>query len=405
MPEKSIPPIETGAPETLDIARLHELVKDAEALMASLSGLVESAKTSAAATAESQSASANILVEFQTKLTEITAVGTQAAAARTQIADDQAVIATKSAHIQQAQEHADSVRASLDRTLTEATQQATEAEGLKSRAQSATDTATTLLTEIRTTKGSVETDATNVTDFRKSAEESASLAKGLADKSATIETRIAHYETRLAELDTESADRLEKVENLLRGATSAGLAHAFDQRRQTFLKPHGLWQWVFIGSLVLLVILALNGLWTVYHIDKAPQWDELVRMWLSRIPLVGALVWLAMHASREAALAKRMEEDYGYKSAIATCFEGFRKEMTAIDMSMKSDSALAKLCADTLTTMATPPGRIYDKHSLATTPLDELKDLTKAATEAAKSAVNATTPLIEAAAKIGKLGP
>jgi len=79
--------------------------------------------------------------------------------------------------------------------------------------------------------------------------------------------------------------------------------------------------------------------------------------------------------------------------------------MTAIDMSMKSDSALAKLCADTLTTMATPPGRIYDKHSLATTPLDELKDLTKAATEAAKSAVNAATPLVEAAAKIGKVAP
>jgi small-conductance mechanosensitive channel len=405
MPEKSIPPIESVTPDTVNMARLHELVKKAEALVASISGLVESAKTSATATAESQSISGNILVECQTKLTEITAVGTQATATRTQIADEQAVIATKSAHIQQAQEHADSVRASLDRTLTEATQQATEAEGLKSRAQSATDTATTLLTEIRTTKGSVETEATTVTDFRKSAEESATLAKGLADKSATIETRIAQYETRLAELDTECADRLEKVENILRGATSAGLAHAFDQRRQTFLKPHGLWQWVFIGSLVLLVILALNGLWTVYHFDTAPQWDELVRMWLSRIPLVGALVWLAMHASREAALAKRMEEDYGYKLAIATCFEGFRKEMTAIDVSMNSDSALAKLCADTLTTMATPPGRIYDKHSLAATPIDELKDLTKAATEAAKSAINATTPLVEAAAKIGKLGP
>ena len=78
--------------------------------------------------------------------------------------------------------------------------------------------------------------------------------------------------------------------------------------------------------------------------------------------------------------------------------------MTAIDISMTSDSALAKLCADTLTTIATPPGRIYDKHSLAVTPSDELKDLTKAATEAARSAVNAATPVVEAAAKIGKLG-
>ena len=397
------PPSEATDESGADLlAHLREIVKNAESLAQIQTDLVESAKNSATVVTEYQTSSATILEEFQTKLSDITNASTQAIAARTQIADEQAVIATKSAHIQQAQEHADSVRASLDRTLTQATQQATEAEGLKARAQSATDTATTLLTEIRTTKGSVETDATTVIDFRKSSEESAAQSKGLADKSATVEARIAQYESRLVDLDTQCADRLEKIENLLRGATSAGLAHAFDERRKTFLKPHGLWQWVFVGSLVLLVGLAAHGLWTVYHVEKAPEWEELVRMWLSRIPLVGALVWLAVHASRESALAKRMEEDYGYKSAVATCFEGFRKEMTAIDSNMKSDSALAKLCLDTLTTMATPPGRIYDKHPLTATPLDELKQFTKAATDAAKSVVEAAQPVLEAAAKVSK---
>ena len=397
------PPSEATDESGADLlAHLREIVKNAESLAQIQTDLVESAKNSATVVTEYQTSSATILEEFQTKLSDITNASTQAIAARTQIADEQAVIATKSAHIQQAQEHADSVRASLDRTLTQATQQATEAEGLKARAQSATDTATTLLTEIRTTKGSVETDATTVIDFRKSSEESAAQSKGLADKSATVEARIAQYESRLVDLDTQCADRLEKIENLLRGATSAGLAHAFDERRKTFLKPHGLWQWVFVGSLVLLVGLAAHGLWTVYHVEKAPEWEELVRMWLSRIPLVGALVWLAVHASRESALAKRMEEDYGYKSAVATCFEGFRTEMTAIDSNMKSDSALAKLCLDTLTTMATPPGRIYDKHPLTATPLDELKQFTKAATDAAKSVVEAAQPVLEAAAKVSK---
>lgn len=391
--------------ESDSIAHMQEIVKNAEELSATLSALLETAKNSAAAAAEHQSNAASILSELQTKLGETTAAATQAAAVKTQITDDQAVIATKSAHIQQAQEHADLVRANLDRTLTEATQKATEAEGLKARAQSAADTATTLLTEIRTSKGAVEIDSSAITEFRKNAEESAAQTKGLADKSATVEARIAQYEARLLELDSECADRLSKIENLLRGATSAGLAHSFDERRKTFVKPHGLWQWVFVVSLLLLVGLALNGLWTVYHVEKAPEWNELVRMWLSRLPLVGALVWLAVHASRESALAKRMEEDYGYKSAIATCFEGFRKEMTAIESDLRSDSALAKLCSDTLTTIATPPGRIYDKHSLAVTPMDELKQFTKAATVAAKSLSQAAQPVAEAAAKGAKGGP
>ncbi|MDP3849805.1 MAG: hypothetical protein Q8Q59_04820 [Luteolibacter sp.] len=383
-------------------SHLDEIVKSAELALSTLAGIEESAKTVSISLSDTQAAITAGSADIQTKLVDISAVATQAITAKTQIADAQSVIATKSDHIQNAQEHADSVRANLDRALTEVTQQVTESEGLKSRAQSATDSATALLTEIRTTKGSVETDATTVAELRKNVEDSAAQSKGLADKSAIVEERIADYEKRLHEIDAQCADQLEKIEDLLRGATSAGLAHAFDDRRRTFLKPHILWQSIFIGSLVVLVILAVQGLWSVYHVDKAPEWDELLRMWLSRIPLVGALVWLAMHASREAALSKRLEEDYGYKAAIATCFEGFRKEMTNIGKDVGFESALGKLCADTLTTMATPPGRIYDKHALAVTPIDELKQITKAATEAARTMVDAAKPVAEAAAKIAK---
>src|SRR5439155_442502 len=228
------------------------------------------------------------------------------------------------------QEHADKVRADLDRALTAATQQVTTAEAQQSRAQSAADSATKLLTDIRTIKGSVETEVASATKARQIVEESATVTKGLADKSITVEQRIAAYEQRVAEIDKQCAARLSTIENLLRGATSAGLAHAFDARRQTFLKPHGRWQVLFVCSVLALVVLAFTGLWHVYHIGTAPTYDELVRLWLSRLPMAAALVWLALHASRESALAKRLEEDYGYKSAIATCFEGFRKQMSEI---------------------------------------------------------------------------
>ena len=107
----------------------------------------------------------------------------------------------------------------------------------------------------------------------------------------------------------------------------------------------------------------------------------LSRLWLGRAPVAAALVWLAIHASRESALAKRLEEDYGYKAAVAASFQGFQKQMAEIEERAGSDSPLTRLCADTLATIGTPPGRIYERHRLTVTPTDEIKDVVKALTD------------------------
>ena len=132
-----------------------------------------------------------------------------------------------------------------------------------------------------------------------------------------------------------------------------------------------------------IVALALTGLWHVAQVGTAPTYDELLRLWLSRLPVAGALVWLALHASRESSLAKRLEEDYGYKSVIASSFLGFHKQMNEIGVAATSNKPLAKLCEDTLVTIATPPGRIYDKHELTVSPSAEIGDFAKSVAEAA----------------------
>ena len=392
MPE-DIAPQPTESPGAAD--PILDIIKIAQDRLGAAAELAE------AKAAEIQTQAATALTDTQAKLLEITAaVEQEAIAAKTRTTDLQTVIATKSEHIEGARLHVDKVRADLDGKLLEATKKVTEAEGLRSRAQSAADTSTTLLTEVRTTKGSVETDAAAVAEARRVAEESTALAKGLADKAATVDARVADYEKRLAELDAKCANLLHTSEELLRGSTSVGLAAAFDARRQIFLKPHTGWQRVFVWSLVAIVVLGISGLLQFTCSKQPPSYTELGLLWLSRLPIAAALVWLAMHASRESALAKRLEEDYGYKSAMATCFEGFRREMSNIGKDVAPDSPLAKLCGDTLSTIATPPGRIYEKHELAVSPADELKELLKASTEAARSMVEAAKPLIEAAAKV-----
>ena len=315
--------------ETIDVDEARAAV-----FMANIKESTETAKEAAREASESRRLTAVALTDAQSKLADINNASTQAIAAMTKIVDDQAVIATKSDHIQHAQIHADTVRAKLDRVLTAATQDATDAEGLKTRAQTAADNAATVLSEVRTTKGTIE--------------------------------------------------------GLLPGATSAGLAHALDQRRQTFLEPKRKWEKWFVGSVLAIAILTAISLLQLLLGKTTPTWDEIVLLWLSRMPVIGILVWLAIHASHEAALAKRMEEDYGYKAAIASTFLGFHQQMAEIGSAASSNAPLAKLYNDTLSTIASPPGRIYDKHKLTVSPSRELKEAAETAGEMFKAGMKPT---------------
>ena len=359
------------------IAMLDELLAEATSSLATMSSYVSSAESAAQAVLENQRLSVVALTEIQTKAADVTTAATQAIAAKTQIVDDQTVIATKSDHIQQAQLHADKVRGDLDRVLTAATQQATDAEGLKSRAQSASDSAASLLIEVKAVKSSADIDSSSIQVALVEAEKAVVQTKSLADKANTIEERIAKYESDLNDLRKDCDSQLQTIKGLLPGATSTGLAHAFDERRQTFLKPTVRWQWLFVGSVLAIVALALSGLWNAYTANAVLSYDELLRLWLARLPIAGALVWLALYAGRESAMAKRLEEDYGYKSVIASSFQGFNQQMSEIGGKADQNAPLAKLCADTLTTIASPPGRIYEKHALTISPSTEVTEAVK----------------------------
>jgi hypothetical protein len=177
-----------------------------------------------------------------------------------------------------------------------------------------------------------------------------------------------------------------EIKALLPGATSAGLASAFDQRRKTFLNPSKHWNWLFIGSVGILAVLALVSLIEAYFHTPELTYQQLLIRWLSRIPFAAALVWLAVHASRESALAKRLEEDYGFKVSVASSFQGFQEQMKLVGGSAAGNEPLKTLCDATLAQITNPPGRIYEKHPLAVSPTEELLKAAQTFLDAAKAA-------------------
>jgi hypothetical protein len=364
-----------GADAGQELGGIIELARDH---LAQLVAAKTEAQAYADALKQSQDTLSSLVEEAKKALGDAKLVANSITAAGEKITADQGVIATKSAHIQEAQVHADKVRAELDRLLTAATADATKAEGHSSRATTASEEISAVGVEMKAVKVAIDKDAVATTDALKRSENSAIEAKSLADRAIKIEEALKQYEAKLQDLGDQASKQLDTITGLLPGATSAGLASAFNSRASSFQAPQRHWQWIFIGSLLSLVALGVTGISHALFADRVLTYDELIRLWLTRLPVAGALLWLTLHAARESALAKRLEEDYGYKSAIASSFEGFHQQMTQLSDVAQPGSPVERLCADTLATIATPPGRIYDRHRLTVSPSHEVATLATA---------------------------
>jgi len=326
---------------------------------------------------------------------------------RTKVDQDAGVAAQRSAHIEDGRVYVDKKRAEIDRLLTAAQQAATGAEGQLTACKTTAQGASDQLTSIQQAKSSVEASASAVAESLRITETSAATAKKLADVAKITEDRIAAYEKSLESLQSKAEERLKTIDGLLPGAASTGLASAFNQRRSFFKWPQRAWQTVFIFSVFGLLAVAtlrpsVDGgmeFSLLPHAVETTQpnvetggtsmaeagWKSLGFSLLARLPLALPLVWLAFHSSHKAALAQRLEEDYGFKEVVSRSFEGYRREMSELEGKVQPDSPLAKLCSGVLGVVTSPPGRIYEKHALNRTPLNALAESAKPVAKVAAS--------------------
>jgi hypothetical protein len=370
-----------------------EVGESVEVTQAQLSEFVASARSASENVKASESDAKGVLSQIKEILTEakaaldkISEATPKFAAAATEVEIKRSSVATHAQQIDDAQKRATEVRSELDSLLISAKQTQTEADGLKQSAESSKTSASQADADIVATKAMVDANAKAVADALAASNTASANTKGLADIAEAIEQRVKDYEAKLADLSAQCDAQLGEIKALLPGATSAGLASAFDQRRKTFLNPGRRWQWLFVGSVVFLAALAFASLLEAYRHVPELTYQQLLTGWLSRIPFVAALVWLAMHASRESALAKRLEEDYGFKVSVASSFQGFQEQMQIVGGSAAGNEPLKTLCDATLAQITNPPGRIYEKHALIVSPTTELLKAAQAFVDAAKAA-------------------
>jgi hypothetical protein len=190
-----------------------------------------------------------------------------------------------------------------------------------------------------------------------------SLKKVLDHIQKSDEIAIAH-EQQVEALEVQLQKLIVRVEGLLPGATSAGLASSFNKQRSRFEGPQKQFLRTFVVCIAVLVLLALPSFlsaigWTAHPTDQT--WNAAWRNLILRLPMVLPVVWLAVYAGRNYMMSLRMEEDYAYKEAISTAFEGYKREMEQITASDGANpTPITILCTNILRAIAERPGRIYE---------------------------------------------
>ncbi len=349
------------------ISTVNQQAEAARATIAELTTLSATLQATNNQTKETGIQATAVLESLRTIAKSTTESAGRVEASKTQVDQAAEVAAARSKHIEEGRQYVDAKRAEIDGIVVTAQQSASNAEAQNVASRASLENLNALYTAAQATKVSADGNAEATATARAAAEGHVVVTKRLAEIAGATEAKLVQYEGQLKDMQEASIKQQKKIDELLLGATNAGLASAFDKRGKTFKRPEVVWQCIFVGSLGALVAMAL---WQ--HVDflaagQPLNWEQIFRMLLVKLPLV-PLVWLAIHAARQASFAKRMEEEYAFKATISTSFEGYRREMAEVSKNLTPDSPLARLCTDTLVTISTPPGQIYDKHRMDPTP-------------------------------------
>lgn len=223
-------------------------------------------------------------------------------------------------------------------TLTQFLKQASLDSSNASQAKAAIDE---LLSKSQAANVQLEASVANITTYEGTIKE---LTGSFLNLKGELENNVLTQQKLF--LDFESY-RQQAIE-ILGDTNRAGMAGSFVERKKELKLSIELWERVFVGSLVCLILMAI---FLIGPSLSERRWDDL----LFRVPLTAPIIWLAWFAAKQYGYNIRLREDYAYKAASAMAFEGFKRE--SLDESADMRTRLLKTA---IKNFGDNPIRIYD---------------------------------------------
>lgn len=174
-----------------------------------------------------------------------------------------------------------------------------------------------------------------------------------------------------------------QIEELLPGATSAGLGAAYEELENSFTPQIETYTKIFFGTVVGIFIISF-----VLTVDTVIVWPfeltfskfgslpEVLKYFAFRLPILFPLVWLAIFASRRRGQYERLQQEYAHKKALARSYYSYKNQIDDLGEGHSELSGdLIKVMVDAISFNAsqTLSGQAEAKVSRST--LDLVRDL------------------------------
>lgn len=252
------------------------------------------------------------------------------------------------------------------------------------------------LSEAQTNSGEINTILGSVTQLKNEVETHLESAKNHSQAIIETNNKIADTQIKSDELKNELKDSSEKydalvnkIEGLLPGATTAGLAKSFAERKAALIISKLTALLLFAGSIIGFIVLGTVALFA----SEIKTISDFFIFTFERTPFIAGLLLLEEFGRRQYNAITKLEEDYAYKESISKAFEGYRKEFE----SMENPALQQSLSEKTMEALFERPGRLLDQESKDKIPAEILSMLSASDTP---TAVDSSTLLPKLAASL-----
>jgi hypothetical protein len=205
-------------------------------------------------------------------------------------------------------------------------------------------------------------------------------------------TANTNYDGFIAKKEEKYSSLVKDIENLLPKALTAGLSHAFSEKRELELdegqKLSKQFNWTIFG--LVFVSLIPFGV-SIYQLFNGVVLKEVIydmpRMVLSILPLYIPVIWLAYSTNKKINLSKRLVEEYTHKEVLSKTFEGLSKQIDNIEDEQISFDLKTKLLYNILSVSAENPGKLISDYNKTDHPLMDALDKSAKLNDAIESII------------------
>lgn len=197
--------------------------------------------------------------------------------------------------------------------------------------------------------------------FDKSNLEISNLKKEITDFQTTKTEEVEKF---ITDMQNKYDKLIEKIEGLLPKALSAGLSHAYHEKKEAEIKErksaYGTFKWsLFWMCFIAIIPVGLTCyLFFGKHFDIQTIINDTPKIMSAVLALYAPVFWFAYSANKRMNLSKRLIEEYTYKEALSKTFEGLSTQIEKMDDKDIANDLKSKLLYIIVSMNSENPGKL-----------------------------------------------